>query len=113
MRVKKPKKPEKSARENDILRVKKTKNWQKKAFTPKKKTLSYPVRLRPLDFWSVEVVSAIRAKEMLSYVSINFEPVMKNIDVIDYLTLGRLDTLSSLTSKSRSISETRNKLLKI
>ena len=45
MRVKKPKKPEKSARENEILRVKKTKNWQKKAFTPtffftpKKKTL--------------------------------------------------------------------------
>ena len=34
MRVKKPKKPEKSARENEILRVKKTKNWQKKAFTP-------------------------------------------------------------------------------
>ena len=45
MRVKKPKKPEKSGRENEILRVKKTKNWQKKAFTPtffftpKKKTL--------------------------------------------------------------------------
>ena len=45
MRVKKPKKPEKSARENEILPVKKTKNWQKKAFTPtffftpKKKTL--------------------------------------------------------------------------
>ena len=34
MRVKKPKKPEKSARENEILRVKKTKNGQKKAFTP-------------------------------------------------------------------------------
>ena len=45
LRVKKPKKPEKSARENEILPVKKTKNWQKKAFTPtffftpKKKTL--------------------------------------------------------------------------
>ena len=38
MRVKKPKKPEKSARENEILRVKKTKNRQKKAFTP---TFSY------------------------------------------------------------------------
>ena len=43
--MKKPKKPEKSARENEILPVKKTKNWQKKAFTPtffftpKKKTL--------------------------------------------------------------------------
>ena len=34
MRVKKPKKPEKSARENEILRVKKTKIRQKKAFTP-------------------------------------------------------------------------------
>ena len=34
MRVKKPKKREKSARENEILPVKKTKNWQKKAFTP-------------------------------------------------------------------------------
>ena len=51
LRVKKPKKPEKSARENEILPVKKTKNCQKKAFmptfffTPKKKTLLWSMSI--------------------------------------------------------------------
>ena len=36
MRLKNQKQPEKSARENEILPLKKIENWQKKAFTPKK-----------------------------------------------------------------------------